>query len=219
MRSGYRIIKLAFAVMLALFASAHAALGQTFYGSTDLKVFRDGRDKEFRNKEGSPLKEEDFGKFTGLNYFPIDKDFRVTARFRRTPDERWFEMPTSSEKSKKFVKYGTLSFTLKGKPFTLGAYKIDPEVSAKFPEYADLLFVPFRDLTNRDETYQAGRYIDIRMPKGRYALIDFNLAYNPNCAYGGTKWSCPIPPRENALEIAVTAGEKRYAYSGIEKAH
>lgn len=192
---------------------------QTFYGSTDLKTFRDGRDKEFRNKEESPLTEEDPPKFAGLNYFPVDEAFRVTARFTRTPSESWFEMPTSSGKTKKFVKYGILKFKLNGKPSSLAVYQIDRAVAAKFPEYADLLFVPFRDLTAKTETYQAGRYIDIKTPKGKSVILDFNLAYNPNCAYGGTKWNCPIPPSENSLAVAVTAGEKRYAYTGSVKGH
>lgn len=192
---------------------------QTFYGSTDLKAFRDGRDKELRDKQETPLRAEDIDNFVGLNYFAVDNNFRVRANFTRTPSEKWFDMPTSSGKTKKFVKFGVLKFKLRGKSLTLGVYQIDPAVSAKFPEYANLLFVPFKDLTTRSETYRGGRYMDIKTPKGKSVILDFNLAYNPNCAYGGTKWNCPIPPSENSLAIAITAGEKRYAYSGSEKGH
>jgi uncharacterized protein len=110
-----------------------------------------------------------------------------------------------------------LKFKIHRKTVTLSVYQIDPAISAKFPEYADLLFVPFKDLTSHTETYGGGRYIDIPTPKDKMVILDFNLAYNPNCAYGGEKWNCPIPPSENTLKIAVTAGEKRFAYSG--KAH
>src|SRR5687768_12434273 len=79
---------------------------QMFYGTEDLKTFREGRDREFHSKEESPLKEEDFPLFKGLDYFPDDKGFRFKANFRRTADEKYFEMPTSSGKRKKFVKYG-----------------------------------------------------------------------------------------------------------------
>jgi uncharacterized protein (DUF1684 family) len=188
--------------------------GQTFYGSTDIKAFREGRDQEFRDKEESPLKEEDLGQFKGLNYFPVDNAFRVNADFVRTPDEKYFQMPTSSGKTKKFVKYGTVKFKLNGAEHTLNVYQIDKEVLDKFPEYADLLFIPFRDATNKTETYGGGRYIDIRQPKGDTVVLDFNLAYNPNCAYGSDRYNCPIPPRENTLETAIKAGEKRYEYSG-----
>ncbi|MFT3743971.1 MAG: DUF1684 domain-containing protein [Pyrinomonadaceae bacterium] len=128
-------------------------------------------------------------------------------------------MPTSSGRTKKFVKFGILKFKFSGKPYSLSVYQIDKESRAKFPEYADLLFVPFRDLTNRTETYGGGRYIDIKMPTGDTTILDFNLAYNPNCAYGSDKYNCPIPPRENTLNVALTAGEKRYSYSGSDKIH
>lgn len=190
------------------------AQAQTFYGTTDLKIFREGRDKEFRNKEESPLKEKDFSSFNGLNYFPEDKKFRVNAKFTRTSDEKYFQMPTSSGKSTKFVKYGILSFKLNGKPQTLNVYQPDAEVLKKFPEFADLLFVPFRDVTSGKETYGGGRYIDIKMPVKNKVILDFNLAYNPNCAYGSDEYSCPIPPKENFLQAEIKAGEKTFDYDG-----
>ncbi len=204
-----------FAVLM-LFAAADA---QTFYGTTDLQTFREGRDKEFRNKEESPLKAEDFAKFKGLNNYPFDKAFRVNAVFERTADEKYFQMPTSSGTTKKFVRYGVLTFVIGGKQQRLSVYQTDAETLAKFPEYADLLFVPFRDPTNRTDTYGGGRYIDIKEPKGKTVTLDLNLAYNPNCAYGSDKYNCPIPPKENTLEVSITAGEKRYIYSGYDKTH
>lgn len=212
-------IKKILAVCLLIFGLSAAASSQSFYGTTDLKAFRDGRDNEFRNKDESPLKDGDFGKFSGLNYFPTDNRFRVIARFTRTPDEKYFQMPTSSGRTRTFFKYGTLKFRLGGKPLVLAVYQVDRETLAKYPDDADLLFVPFRDLTYRSETYGSGRYIDIKIPRGKTAILDFNLAYNPSCAYGSDRFNCPIPPRENRLSVAITAGEKRYAYSGSEKIH
>ena len=208
-----------FALCIIVFSFFASASAQTFYGSTDLKTFRDGRDKEFRNKQESPLNEEDFSGFKGLNYYPVNRVFRVTATFERKLGEKYFEMPTSSGKTKKFVKYGVLTFKLNGKAFSLSVYQADEETLAKFPEYANLLFVPFKDKTGRMDTYGGGRYIDIKEPKGGKVILDFNLAYNPNCAYGNDKYSCPIPPRENTLDVAIKAGEKRYIYSGYEKTH
>lgn len=192
---------------------------QTFYGSTDIKAFREGRDKEFRNKKESPLKEEDFATFTGLNYYPVDAKFRIKAIFTKTPSEKYFQMPTSSGITKKFVKFGILKFKIDGVEQTLSVYQMDKDVLAKFPEYADLLFVPFRDATNKAETYGGGRYIDIKRPMGKTMILDFNAAYNPNCAYGSDRYNCPIPPRENTVAAAISAGEKRYAYSGYNKVH
>lgn len=190
------------------------ANSQTFYGTTDLRIFREGRENEFRNKDESPLKEEDFAKFKGLNYFPENKKFVVKATFKRTSDEKYFQMPTSSGKSKKFVKYGVLSFNLNGKKQTLSVYQADAEVLKKYPEYADLLFVPFKDLTNGTKTYNGGRYIDIKTPTDNEVTLNFNLAYNPNCAYGSDLYNCPIPPKENALKVKIEAGEKIYKDSG-----
>lgn len=196
--------------------AAVAAQAQTFYGTTDVKAFREGRDHEFRDKKESPLKEEDLAGFKGLNYYPEDKKFAVKAKFTRTADEKYFQMPTSSGKTKMFVKYGVLKFKVGGKSQVLAVYEADPAVLQTFPEYADLLFIPFKDATSRTETYGGGRYIDIKRPAGKDVMLDFNLAYNPNCAYGGEKWSCPVPPAENVLKVEIRAGEKRYAYTGAK---
>ena len=71
--------------------------------------------------------------------------------------------------------------------------------------YRNYLFVPFTDLTNGESTYGGGRYLDLEGPLGNAVELDFNRAYNPYCAYGGA-YSCPIPPIENHLGVAVRAG-------------
>jgi uncharacterized protein (DUF1684 family) len=211
MRSSVFFIFLSF---LNVLSSAAFVQAQTFYGADDLKTFREGRDKEFRNKAESPLLEEDFSKFKGLNYFDEDKSFRVEARFQRTADENYFQMPTSSGVPKKYIKYGVLKFKLENREHQLNIYQMDKAMLEKFPEYADLLFVPFKDATNGAETYGGGRYIDIKAPKGNKVILDFNLAYNPSCAYGSDRYSCPIPPKKNFLKIDIKAGEKSFEYFG-----
>lgn len=205
-----------FLFVLLLFIFSASAQAQTFYGTPDVKAFREGRDKEFRSKEESPLKAEDFSIYKGLNYFPVDKNFRVEADFTKTSDEKYFQMPTSSGKSKKFIKFGVLKFTMNGKNYSLNVYQADAELLAKFPEYKDLLFVPFKDATSGKATYGGGRYIDLKTPSGKRAILDFNLAYNPNCAYGSDRYSCPIPPKENFLPIEINAGEKIYKHSPVK---
>jgi len=199
--------------LLLVFSFSMTANAQTFYGTSDLKVFREGRDKEFRNKEESPLKDEDFSIFKGLDYFPVNKKFQVNADFTQTTDERYFQLPTSSGKTKKYKKFGVLKFRLNGKNYSLNVYQADAEVLAKYPEYKDLLFIPFKDATNGKATYGGGRYIDIKTPSGAKVILDFNLAYNPSCAYGSDRYSCPIPPKENFLQVEINAGEKSYRYS------
>ena len=70
------------------------------------------------------------------------------------------------------------------------------------------LFLPFRDRTSGKESYPAARYLDIREEKGLEYTLDFNLAYNPYCAYSDD-YVCPLSPPENSLRIEIRAGEKR----------
>ena len=80
-------------------------------------------------------------------------------------------------------------------------------------KYADHLFIPFTDLTSGEESYENGRYIDLKISdlETGSLTIDFNKAYNPYCAYVSDRYSCPIPPAENHLPIAIRAGEKKIA--------
>lgn len=203
--------------LLVLVTFSITADAQTFYGTNNVEVFREGRSKEFRNKEESPLKEEDFAVFKELNYFPVDKKFRVEADFVRTSGKKYFQMPTSSGESKKFTKFGILKFKLNDKNYSLNVYQFDADVLAKFPEYKDILFVPFKDATNGNVTYGGGRYIDIKTPSDGKVILDFNLAYNPSCAYGSDRYACPIPPKENFLQAEIKAGEKIYRHSTTKK--
>lgn len=191
---------------------------KTLYGTSDVKAFREWRDKEFCNPAETPLLREDFPKFRGLNYFPNDEKYRLKATFTKTPDEKYFLMPTSSGKNVKYVKAGVYTFTLDGKEHTLAAYQSEnvetnPAWKAK---YGHAYFIPFKDLTNGAETYSVGRYLYLKIPESEETEIDFNLAFNPSCAYGSDRFSCPIPPKENFLKAEIRAGEKIYEYTGIK---
>lgn len=200
-------MKIALLTICSLFF-VFAAQAQTFYGTDDVERFRDGRDKEFRNPRYTPLTQADFANFKGLKYFEATEKYAVKARFEKTDDPQLFTMPTSIGASRKYIKYGVLKFELDGQAFSLTVFK--SEVESKVADYKDLLFVPFRDLTNGKETYGAGRYLDIRIPSSGEVILNFNLAYNPNCAYGSDRFSCAIPPKENFLQIEIKAGEKLF---------
>lgn len=186
------------------------ANAQDFYGTTDLKTFREGYDKEMRDKATTPLTEEDFPLFKGVDYFPTDNTFRVKANFTETTEQKSFKFPTSSGHFKTYVKVGVLSFKLNNKSYSLSVYQSEPSVQEQFPEYKDLLFIPFKDLTNGKGSYGGGRYIDVWKPKDKEVILDFNIAYNPSCAYGSDRYSCPIPPKENFLKVEIRAGERAY---------
>ena len=157
----------------------------------------------YSDKKTSPLKKKDLKKFKKLSFFQIDDSFRVVANFERTPNEPIFEMQTSTERLPLYAQYGIATFTIDEKEFSLRLYK--SQESKLNPEYADNLFLPFTDLTNGNETYGAGRYIDLKIPESNTIIIDFNKAYNPYCAYN-EEYSCPFPPRENDLDIEIKAG-------------
>ncbi len=173
----------------------------------DVKEFQKELNEEYRNPESSPLDKKDLAEFKALDFFEIDPEYRVKAEFVRTPAEPPFTMKTSTDRTPVYVKYGELYFSLKGKKFKLNVYQ--SQELKQDPEYYDYLFLPFTDLTNGNSTYGNGRYIDLRIPEGREIIVDFNKAYNPYCAYSG-RYSCPIPPEENDLEIEIPAGVKTY---------
>lgn len=161
---------------------------------------------EYRDTAHTPLRPEDREHFVELERFAPDERYRVTARFRARKGKA-FGMKTTTERLPLYEVVGELSFTLLGRKERLTVYR-NIELS-KRAEYTNYLFVPFTDATNGESTYGGGRYLDLTGPLGPEVELDFNRAYNPYCAYGG-RYSCPIPPAENHLEVAVEAGVKAF---------
>jgi len=153
----------------------------------------------------SPLKDIDRKKFNGLEFFKFDSTYVVMATFERTSDEIPFEMKTTTDRLPVYVKYGIVSFNLKGNEYHLNVYQNQDLI--KKEGFENYLFLPFLDNTNGAESYGGGRYIDLKFPDGDELTIDFNKAYNPYCAYN-EKYSCPIVPIENYLSLKVEAGVK-----------
>lgn len=162
---------------------------------------------DFKDASKSPLKDKDRKTFTGLDFFKFDSTFVVEAILKRTPDSEWFNMKTTDDRLSKERIYGVLSFKLKGRKYELNVYQ--GEELMKTEGFTDYLFLPFLDDTNGTSTYGGGRYIDLRIPHGDVIELDFNKAYNPYCAYD-EKYSCPIVPRVNYLDIEVKAGVKAF---------
>lgn len=162
---------------------------------------------EYKDASTSPLKDKDRKNFKGLEFFEFDSTFVVTAKFEKTPNETPFEMKTTTDRLPIYVKYGIVTFNLKGNAYQLNVYQ-NQDLKKK-EGYDDYLFLPFLDDTNGEETYGGGRYIDLSIPEGDEIVIDFNKAYNPYCAYN-EKYSCPIVPRVNYLELKVEAGVKAF---------
>ncbi len=170
-----------------------------------IKEFRERRKDFLRNHPRSPLRGEEKKTFQGLNVYPINLKYFFTGKIDRyhlnirNPDY-YATFPTNKGTRKRYVRYGTFAFELDGATYTLQIYK---------SILSDHLFVPFRDKTSGKETCEVGRYIDAQILPGYYTIIDFNLAYNPNCAFN-EEAICPIPPEENYLPVGIAAGEKKY---------
>jgi uncharacterized protein (DUF1684 family) len=188
--------------ILPAFVAALAACGTAPRPySEEIAAWRAQKDQFMRESSGSPVPEDRRASFPPLVYFPIDESYRIPAELRVVRGEDVMEMPTSTGLRRRMRRIGTLEFTLKGARRSLAAFAEadDNELQR--------LFVPFGDLTNGAETYQGGRYLDLdRTATGLYDL-DFNRAYNPFCVFNPS-YDCPIPPRENRLDIPVRSGEK-----------
>ena len=157
--------------------------------------------------EKSPLAEDEKAEFKNLNYFKPKVKFRKEANFERFDQATHFLMKTTTERLPEYSLYGVVTFQHKGKTLTLNVYQNIELV--KKPGYEKHLFIPFNDKTNGKETYGGGRFMDITETGENKIILDFNEAYNPYCAYNH-KYSCPIPPEANNLNIRVTAGEKKF---------
>jgi hypothetical protein len=159
------------------------------------------KDQFMRLSPESPVPEAQRSAFPPLTYFPVNEEYRVPASLQEIRSNQVLEMSTSTGQRRKMRRVGTLAFTLKGTPATLTAF-----VDASQNDMRRL-FVPFGDLTNGSETYQGGRYLDLdRTASGVYDL-DFNRAYNPFCVFNSA-YDCPVPPRENRLQMPIRAGEQ-----------
>ncbi len=144
--------------------------------------------------------------FTGLAWFPIDARYIVPAKFERESERAEVELATSRGTTKTFVRAGVLHAELLGEPITLVGYQAAIGLHA---ESALELLVPFTDETTGERSYPVGRYLEVAVSGADVAVLDFNRATNPACAYS-EHFNCPIPPAENRLPLAVEAGEQPY---------
>lgn len=172
----------------------------------EILAARKDKDRFFKTSKDSPLLNEQQWKFKELSYFPVDIAFKVMAHYERLLKPVEFRIQTSTGHERVYVTIGRFDFTLANKKMSLFAYH---EKGQEGTTGRNSLFVPFTDLTTGKETYGAGRYLDVEEPPGDSTVLDFNLAYNPYCAYN-YNFSCPIPPSENRLGLEAKAGEKLF---------
>jgi uncharacterized protein (DUF1684 family) len=160
----------------------------------------------YKDASKSPLKKKDLKQFKGLDFFPVDAAFIVTATLIKTANAPTFEMATTTDRKPLYKEYGTLNFLIKGKACELTIYRSQDDLRDE--KYKDYLFLPFTDATSSDESYGGGRYMDVMITDENAdgtIELNFNNTYNPYCAYND-KYSCPLTPRKNHLDVAIKAG-------------
>ncbi len=185
-------------VMLSNDKMAHAPV--LHIGSLTYRVISRGGKQALRVKDSSYVLRRDF---KGLFYFPLDTSMRVLARLVPHPTPRTLRILNVIGQTDEYRSPGTLEFTIAGKPYKLTA-SFEGKDTTQY-------FVIFRDETSKESTYPAGRFMYATpADSAGYTILDFNRAYNPPCAFTAFA-TCPLPPAENVLRVALTAGEKRYA--------
>ncbi|HTP02603.1 MAG TPA: DUF1684 domain-containing protein [Anaerolineales bacterium] len=163
---------------------------------SELDGFRAEKNEFFQHDPQSPLTAQQKRDFHGLNYFAEDPALRLEVKPLPLPVQERVEMQTSTGDVQVYFRHSRFTFEVDGQPAELTIYEGD---------YG--FFLPFVDALAGAETYPAGRYLEPEpLPDGRF-LVDFNMAYNPYCAYN-EHWSCPLTPFENRLKVPIRAGEK-----------
>jgi uncharacterized protein (DUF1684 family) len=195
-------------VLICLVFLPAALIAQVDSATNEILQYREEQKAKFIDPKDSPLDKKLRKKFQGLNYYPINLDYRVVAKFVKTVNPVLFKMKTTTARLPEYQKYGEVHFELDGEARVLEVYQ-SPEIiqSAGLEDY---LFIPFTDETNGIDTYEVGRYIDFRVPASEDVILDFNKSYNPYCSYGSA-YSCPIPPEVNHLPLKVQAGEMKFS--------
>lgn len=197
-------------LIIGIFVVVGLAFWYTLTRSTDEEVYVENiqkeRERQFRFLKfnlDSPLEDHQKSELTSLSFYPIDMSYRVRAKMVPAEDRRMLEIPMTDGTVEKYLKHSYAEFQLNGQPLRLLLLQAAKESDKRN------FFLAFADDTSGEETYGGGRYINLRQDGKNSITIDFNMAYNPYCAYN-PDYACPLPPRENILEIPIRAGEKDY---------
>jgi uncharacterized protein (DUF1684 family) len=138
--------------------------------------------------------------FRGLKYFPLSSAYHVRAKFVPYEKPKTVPVPNVLGMLVPMESPGYVEFALKGR-----TYHLEPVYETS--KHEDLFFI-FKDLTSRTETYEAGRFLHTPLPSAGFVDLDFNRAYSPPCAFTAFA-TCPLPPKQNRLDVRIEAGEKR----------
>lgn len=167
--------------------------------TAEINGLRVTKDVWFSNDFESPFVKTNTP-FQRLDYYPPNQAFTISAHFTKGNNSDSVNLITNLGEAQTYQIYGTASFRIKEAECTLLLLYLGQ---------GGELFIPYMDATSGNSTYGAGRYLEATIPTGDEIILDFNLAYNPYCAYVDS-FSCPFPPKSNMLDVAIEAGEKTY---------
>lgn len=181
---------------IELKSDAHGAPDRLFYGDD---VFMDVMERAgtFAVRVRDLLRAH--ADFAGIDYFPIDPGWRVTATLEPYAPERQIDLLYDGGIEQPYFSPGALRFEKDG-----ASYQLDPV----FESDRRRLWIVFGDPSNRDQTYGAGRFLYAPLPENGAVVLDFNCAFSPPCAFSPFV-ACPLPPFQNRLKLPILAGEKR----------
>ncbi|GGZ39901.1 hypothetical protein GCM10007049_36630 [Echinicola pacifica] len=190
---------------------AVTAIFYMFSGGADVEDYkarvlaeRTRQFKFLKFNDESPLTPDQKKELDSLDCFDVAPEYKVRARLVPLQERQVLEIPMTDGTQEKYLKHSYAEFELNGKALRLLLLQSVTEPDKKN------FFLPFADKTSGESTYGGGRYLNIRQDGFNSITLDFNLAYNPYCAYN-PDFACPIPPKENLLEVAIEAGEKNYS--------
>lgn len=189
-------------VLIILLFFSSLSFGQLMPSQIEIK--RREHIAELSDTTKGILNSDEVARLGEVSYFSYDTNYVISSTFTKSKGKK-FKMPTSTERTPIYRRFGYADFVYKTDTVRLEVYQ--NIALSKQKEYKNYLFIPFKDATSAIETYGGGRYLDIEAPEKVELILDFNTAYNPYCAYS-YRYSCPIPPKVNHIEIEIKAGEK-----------
>lgn len=171
----------------------------------EINELRKLKDEDFKTSLYSPFNQDVKAHYAPLKYFDVDPELKFTSRLFEYGSKDTIKVLGTKGEERKAVRYGYLKFTFDRKEYRVNVYK---GWSEDGQEYFSIWFT---DKTTGEETYEVGRYLDFELsPSKEFTYtIDFNLAYNPYCAYSAT-YSCAVPTKDDYLDIGINAGEKKF---------
>ncbi len=170
-----------------------------------IEQFRQEKDNYMKNNPSSPFNIDTSAHYKPLKYYSVNPNFVFKSKLFGYNKPDTVNILGTKGEVRRILRFGYVQFNYKGKKYKLNVYK------GSSPKGKPYYTIWFTDKTTGNETYGVGRYLDFDLnPDTNYVYtIDFNLAYNPYCAYSSL-YSCAIPLKDDHLDIAIKAGEKNF---------